>query len=249
MYSIGINDFPPDRERGGERKVPVQVAIVRDEMLSFFASASQRRYLTATSLDHTGHFDIGIAFDSQTPIFLGGPLNQEIAIINSNSIATPFVLTQTSRDLSAKEVPVDQLVCQAYESAPPEVQDRMLAQLVGKVYETAPVTLQSSLLEHLMRPLGVLALVSIANGIFAKIRLRSSWPDMRVQMVDAQNVQASDVIALVDRVQQVSVEALDGVAQMLVASPMMASSAVTAVLVAVLINRARTRVASDTYPA
>ena len=249
MYSIGINDFPPDRERGGERKVPVQVAIVRDEMLSFFASASQRRHLTATSLDHTGHFDIGIAFDSQTPIFLGGPLNQEIAIINSNSIATPFVLTQTSRDLSAKEVPVDQLVCQAYESAPPEVQDRMLAQLVGKVYETAPVTLQSSLLEHLMRPLGVLALVSIANGIFAKIRLRSSWPDMRVQMVDAQNVQASDVIALVDRVQQVSVEALDGVAQMLVASPMMASSAVTAVLVAVLINRARTRVASDTYPA
>ena len=249
MYSIGINDFPPDRERGGERKVPVQVAIVRDEMLSFFASASQRRHLTATSLDHTGHFDIGIAFDSQTPIFLGGPLNQEIAIINSNSNATPFVLTQTSRDLSAKEVPVDQLVCQAYESAPPEVQDRMLAQLVGKVYETAPVTLQSSLLEHLMRPLGVLALVSIANGIFAKIRLRSSWPDMRVQMVDAQNVQASDVIALVDRVQQVSVEALDGVAQMLVASPMMASSAVTAVLVAVLINRARTRVASDTYPA
>ena len=182
---------------------------------------------------------------------MGGPLNQEIAIINSNSNsnATPFVLTQTSRDLSAKEVPVDQLVCQAYESAPPEVQDRMLAQLVGKVYETAPVTLQSSLLEHLMRPLGVLALVSIANGIFAKIRLRSSWPDMRVQMVDAQNVQASDVIALVDRVQQVSVEALDGVAQMLVASPMMASSAVTAVLVAVLINRARTRVASDTYPA
>ena len=221
-------------------------------MVSFFASTSQRRYLPATSLDHTDHFDIGIAFDSQTPIFLGGPLNQEIAIINSNSNsnsnATPFVLTQTSRDLSAKEVPVDQLVCQAYESAPPEVQDRMLAQMVGKVYETAPVTLQSSLLEHLMRPLGVLALVSIANGIFAKIRFRSSWPDLRVQMADAQNVQVSDVIALVDRVQQVSVEALDGVAQILAASPLMASSAAAAVLVAVLVNRARTRIVSDTYP-
>ena len=220
------------------------------EMVSFFASTSQRRYLPATSLDHTDHFDIGIAFDSQTPIFLGGPLNQEIAIINSNSNsnATPFVLTQTSRDLSAKEVPVDQLVCQAYESAPPEVQDRMLAQMVGKVYETAPVTLQSSLLEHLMRPLGVLALVSIANGTFAKIRFRSSWPDLRVQMADAQNVQVSDVIALVDRVQQVSVEALDGVAQILAASPLMASSAAAAVLVAVLVNRARTRIVSDTYP-
>ncbi len=221
-------------------------------MVSFFASTSQRRYLPATSLDHTDHFDIGIAFDSQTPIFLGGPLNQEIAIINSNSNsnsnATPFVLTQTSRDLSAKEVPVDQLVCQAYESAPPEVQDRMLAQMVGKVYETAPVTLQSSLLEHLMRPLGVLALVSIANGTFAKIRFRSSWPDLRVQMADAQNVQVSDVIALVDRVQQVSVEALDGVAQILAASPLMASSAAAAVLVAVLVNRARTRIVSDTYP-
>ena len=158
-------------------------------------------------------------------------------------------MNSTAPDFPVKEIPVDPLVCQAYELARPEMQDRMLAQLVGKVYETAPVTFQSSLLEHLMRPLGVLALVSIANGIFAKIRFRSSWPDMRVQLADAQNVQVSDVIALVDRVQQVSVEALDGVAQMLAASPLMASSAAAAVLVTLLVNRARTRSVTDTYPA
>lgn len=157
-------------------------------------------------------------------------------------------MNSNAPDFPGKVMPVDQLVRQTYASARPEVQDRMLAQLVGKVYETAPVTLQSSLLEHLMRPLGLLALVSIANGTFAKIRFRSSWPDLRVQMADAQNVQVSDVIALVDRVQQVSVEALDGVAQILAASPLMASSAAAAVLVAVLVNRARTRIVSDTYP-
>ena len=154
-------------------------------------------------------------------------------------------MNSNAPDFPGKVMPVDQLVHHAYASARPEVQYRMLAQLVGKVYETAPVTLQSRLLEHLMRPLGVLALVSIANGIFAKIRFRSSWPDMRVQMVDAQNVQASDVIALVDRVQHVSVEALDGVAQILAASPLMASSAAAVVLVVALVNRARTRVVSD----
>ncbi len=120
-----------------------------------------------------------------------------------------------------------------------------LAQLVAEVYETAPLAERSRLLEHLLRPLGVLALVVIADGIFAKIRFRSGWPDLRVRFEDAQHVRASHVVALVERVQQVSVESLDGLVQLLLASPMMASSAVAVLLVSALLQRAGNRGAVD----
>jgi hypothetical protein len=123
-------------------------------------------------------------------------------------------------------------------AAVPEVP---IAHLVAEVYETAPPAERSRLLEHLLRPLGVLSLVAVADGIFAKIRFRSGWPEMNVRFEDAQNVRASDVIALVDRVQQVSVETLDGLAKMIVASPVLASSAAAALLVTVLMQHARTR--------
>ncbi|MDO8457984.1 MAG: hypothetical protein Q7T07_13860, partial [Burkholderiaceae bacterium] len=90
------------------------------------------------------------------------------------------------------------------------VSETAIAQLVAQVYETAPPAVRSRLLEHLLRPLGVLSLVAIADGIFAKIRFRSGWPDLHVRFEDAKNVQASDVVALVERVQLVSVESLDG---------------------------------------
>jgi hypothetical protein len=127
-------------------------------------------------------------------------------------------------------------------TAAPEVP---IAQLVAQVYETAPLAERSRLLEHLLRPLGVLSLVAVADGIFAKIRFRSGWPEMNIRFEDAQNVQASDVIALVDRVQQVSVETLDRLAKIVVASPVLASSAAAAFLVTVLMQHARTRGNSD----
>ena len=59
-----------------------------------------------------------------------------------------------------------------------------------------------------------------------------------VQFDDVQNVRASDLGALVDHVQQVSVEAVAGVAQVIAASPWMTGSAVAAVLVTVLMRQA-----------
>lgn len=120
-----------------------------------------------------------------------------------------------------------------------------VAQLVGEVYATAPPAERGRLLELLLRPLGVLSLVAVANGIFAKIRFRGGWPELHVRLEDAQNVQASDVIALVDHVQQVSIEAVDGITQMLAASPVMAGSAAAILLMAVLVQRARTRRGGD----
>jgi hypothetical protein len=89
--------------------------------------------------------------------------------------------------------------------------------------------------------LGVLSLLVVANGIFAKIRFRTGWQDMGVHLEDVQNVQVSDVIALVDRVQLVSVESVDSLAQIIRASPVMAGSAAAALLVTALVQRARAR--------
>lgn len=123
--------------------------------------------------------------------------------------------------------------------APLMASDQAIAQLVGQVYEAAPPTERSRLIEHLLKPLGVLSLVAIANGIFAKIRFRAGWPDMQVQAEDLNKVQSSDVIALVTRVQQVSVQVVDSLADLLTASPVMTRSAAAALLVTLLLQRAR----------
>lgn len=126
-----------------------------------------------------------------------------------------------------------------------EVSEISIAQLIGEVYEFAPPAERGRLLEHLLRPLGVLSIVAVANGIFANIRLRSGWSDMHVRAEDAQDVQAGDVITLVNHVQQVSIQAVDSLADMLAASPVMTGSAAAALLITLLVQRARTRHVDD----
>jgi hypothetical protein len=127
----------------------------------------------------------------------------------------------------------------------PEASTSAIAQLVGEVYADAPPAEKSRLLTHLVKPLGVLSLVAIANGIFANIRFRSHWPDQHIALEDALNIQASDVITLANYVQQVSLHAVDNLAEMLSASPLLTSSAAAALLVQVLLQRSKTRRASD----
>lgn len=94
-------------------------------------------------------------------------------------------------------------------------------------------------LKRLLRPLGVLSLAAVAGGVFAKIPLRSNWQHLQVQIDDVRNVRSSDLIALVDHVQQVSVETVTGVAYMIASSPLMASSVAAAILGTVLIRQSR----------
>ena len=134
-------------------------------------------------------------------------------------------------------IPTEQLVNEVYESAPPAMKNQMLAQLVGQVYETAPATERKRLVEHLMKPLGILSLVAVANGIFAKIRFRGGWSDVPARMDDVQGVQVSDVIDLANFAQQVSSDAIGGLAHMLASSPVMASSVAAALLVKIVLRR------------
>jgi hypothetical protein len=125
------------------------------------------------------------------------------------------------------------------------VSEDAIAQLVGQVYESAPPAEKSRLIEFLLKPLGVLSLVSVANGIFANIRLRDDWSDLHVLPEDVRNVQASDIITLVSHVQQVSIHAVNGLTSMLAASPVMTGSAAAALLMTMLMQRTKARRADD----
>jgi len=125
----------------------------------------------------------------------------------------------------------------------PETQ-RTVPELVADLYDAAPPVERVRLVKHLLGPLGVLSLVAVADGIFAKIRFRSGW-DLQVRLEDLQNVRAAHVMSLVDHAQQVSIEAIDGLAQLMLASPTLSGTAAAAMQVTALVNRARQRKASD----
>ena len=125
---------------------------------------------------------------------------------------------------------------------PPELS---IPQLVAAVYECAPAVERGHLLEQLLRPLGALSLVAVAGGTFAMVRFRGGWSELHVRPEDIQSVRAAHVIDLVEHAQQVSIEAVDGLALMIAASPLMSSSAVAAMLVTLLVQRARRRRGED----
>jgi hypothetical protein len=121
---------------------------------------------------------------------------------------------------------------------PPE---HAIPDLIGQVYEVAPPPERGRMLELLIQPLGVLSLVAIAHGIFAAIRFRSGAREINIQLDELGRVQASDVVALAQHVQQVSVEAVDSLAHLLANSPQLAASATAALLLAMLVKRSRIR--------
>lgn len=116
-----------------------------------------------------------------------------------------------------------------------------IPELVAEIFEAAPPVERARLLEQLLRPLGVLSLFGIAGGVFANVRFRSGWHEMHVRLEDISNVHANQVVTLVDYAQQVSVETVDGLAQLLTASPLWTGSAAAGLLVSLLLQRARAR--------
>lgn len=112
-----------------------------------------------------------------------------------------------------------------------------VSQLVGQVYESAPAAERSRLLEHLLKPLGILSLMAVANGIFAVMLFRSGAQLSHIRLEDTQNVHINDVIALVDHVQQVSVESVESLAQSFMDCSLIPASAAAALLVTVLLQR------------
>lgn len=136
------------------------------------------------------------------------------------------------------EIPIDQLLVEVYTSAAPAVQSSMLSKLVGKVYQSVAPDERGLLIRLLMQPLGILSLLAVANGVFAKLRLQG----MSSQLED---VQVDDVVELASFAQQVSEQAMHSVVQWLSASPVLVSSAAAAILVKILMDRTAQRREGD----
>jgi hypothetical protein len=130
----------------------------------------------------------------------------------------------------------------------PAASEARVATLVGQVYDVAPAADRRRLLEYLLPRVGVLSLAVVANGLFARILFRNESSRIRVGLEDVGQVRGNDVSALVERLQQVSTDAVYGLAHIVAASPVMASSAAAALLVTVLVQRARAQVADDADP-
>jgi hypothetical protein len=146
---------------------------------------------------------------------------------------------------AVEDIPLEQLVTEVYTSAEPAVRQNIVARLVGKVYQTAPLAERGFLIRQLMQPLGLLSLLAVANGVFAKLRLQGSLSGVQARLDDVQHIKVDDVVDLANFVQQVSVQAFDGLAQTLAASPVLASSAAAVLLVKILMERAHHRRETD----
>jgi hypothetical protein len=117
----------------------------------------------------------------------------------------------------------------------------LVPELVAKVYAAAPPADRRRLLEHLLKPLGLLSLVAVANGAFARLAANSGWSKLQFNAEDVQRIGRSEVIALVNHVQQVSTQAIDSLGHVISASPVLAGTAATGLLLSLLRKQATQR--------
>jgi hypothetical protein len=89
-----------------------------------------------------------------------------------------------------------------HESAPSEAR-RTIAESIGQSYAAAPTRDRIRILEALLRPMGIVALMGIGCGLFARIKSRNAaWQPFALHAEDIRSVLADDVVALAERVLQ-----------------------------------------------
>lgn len=84
----------------------------------------------------------------------------------------------------------------------------LLPALLGQVFQEASPEDRSRLLAPLLQPLGLLALVAVARGIFARRLLSRNGRAATLRPQDTTDIQPQDVASLAQRVQQVNAQAL-----------------------------------------
>lgn len=123
--------------------------------------------------------------------------------------------------------------------------DMTIVELIAKAYDEAPPPTRRRVLEHLLRPLGILSMMGVANGAFARVCDRAGWSDFSIRIEDTQKIDTSQVLALAAFVQQFSAKALHGLVQVFGTSPALASTATAALLVAILLRQKNAQMPSD----
>jgi hypothetical protein len=67
------------------------------------------------------------------------------------------------------------------------------ADSVAELYRAAEAPMRARLLECLLRPLGALALVAVAGGVFGALRSRHGWQRLQVLEDDTLDISAEQV--------------------------------------------------------
>ena len=124
---------------------------------------------------------------------------------------------------------------------PQQSPDDLLPNLVAQVYQEATPALRGHLLLQLLKPLSLLSLAAVANGLFARLTLADGWAPHQLSNEDVSRVDSSDVVALVAHVQQVSVQAVESLSKIITSSPVLAGSAAAAMLLTLLAKQRRNR--------
>jgi hypothetical protein len=116
-----------------------------------------------------------------------------------------------------------------------------IPELVSQVYEQAPAPLRAKLLECLLGPVGPLALVAIAAGVFGRFMYRLTGDAVPISLDDAARITSNHVLELARYVEQCSPDALLRIGSLITASPIgMATISGSALLIA--LNAFRRRV-------
>jgi hypothetical protein len=105
--------------------------------------------------------------------------------------------------------------------------------LLAELYSEAPETLRPKLLEFLLRPVGPLAIVTIASGAFAHLLYRLRLNGVSISLDDAARITSDHVLQLARYVEQCSPPALMRIGSLISGSPVcLATMSGSALLVA-----------------
>lgn len=119
--------------------------------------------------------------------------------------------------------------------------------LLAELYREAPEKLRPTLLEFLLRPVGPLAVVTIASGAFAHLLYRLRLDAVPISLEDAARISSDHVLQLARFVEQCSPTALLRIGSLISGSPVfLASMSGSALLVALGAWRRRRRVGPGT---
>jgi len=114
-----------------------------------------------------------------------------------------------------------------------------IPELVSALYRDAPASFRTQLLECLLKPVGPLAIVTIATGAFAHLLYRLRFHGIPVSLDDAARISSEHVFELTRYVAQANPETLLGIGALIADSPFgLATVTGTALLAALGIKRA-----------
>ena len=93
--------------------------------------------------------------------------------------------------------------------------EQRIPELVSEIYDKAPAPLRTKLLECLLRPVGPLALVTIATGAFRHLLHRLTAESTPISLDDAARITSEHVLELARYVEQCSPHELVRVASLI----------------------------------